>query len=113
MPRYVVGRVAADNGGSLKGKSVQVVGVAYKPNVADTRETPAEIVIDELKKLGANATWHDPVVGSWHGENSSELGGSDIAIVVTLHDLMDKSAVLKSAKYVFDATGKLPGAVQL
>ena len=113
MPRYVVGRVAADNGGSLKGKSVQVVGVAYKPNVADTRETPAEIVIDELKKQGAVISWHDPVVGDWKGEGSSALGGSDIAIIVTLHDVLDKSAVLNSAKYVFDATGKLPGAVQL
>ena len=113
MPRYVVGRVAADNGGSLKGKSVQVIGVAYKANVADTRETPAEIVIDELKKQGAVSSWHDPVVGHWKGESSSKLGGSDIAIVVTLHDVMDKSSVLKSAKYVFDATGKLPGAVQL
>ena len=113
MPRYVVGRVAADNGGLLKGKSVQVIGVAYKPNVADTRETPAEIVIDELKKQGAIVTWHDPIVGSWHGEDSSALGGSLIAIVVTLHDVMDKREVLNSAKYVFDATGKLPGAVQL
>ena len=113
MPRYVVGRVAADNGGTLKGKSVQVIGVAYKPNVADTRETPAAIVIDELKKQGAIISWHDSVVNQWQGESSSNLGGSDIAIVVTLHDVMDKSAVLKSAKYVFDATGKLPGAVQL
>jgi len=113
MPRYVVGRVASDNGGSLKGKSVQVVGVAYKPNVADTRETPAEIVIEELKKQGAVVTWHDSVVGKWKNESSSELGGSEIAIIVTLHDAIDKSSVLKSAKYVFDATGKLPGAHQL
>jgi UDP-N-acetyl-D-glucosamine dehydrogenase len=113
MPRYVVSRVAADNGGSLKGKKVQVIGVAYKPNVADTRETPAEIVIDELKKLGAVVSWHDPVVKSWKGDGSSDLGGAEIAIVVTLHDVVDKAAVLKSAGYVFDATGKLPGAVQL
>jgi UDP-N-acetyl-D-glucosamine dehydrogenase len=52
MPKYVVARVAADNGGSLKGKKVQVIGVSYKPNVADTRETPAELVIEELKKAG-------------------------------------------------------------
>jgi UDP-N-acetyl-D-glucosamine dehydrogenase len=113
MPRYVVSRVAADNGGSLKGKRVQVVGVAYKPNVADTRETPAEIVIDELKKLGAVVSWYDPVVKSWKGQDSSDLGGAEIAIVVTLHDVVDKAAVLESAGYVFDATGKLPGAVQL
>jgi UDP-N-acetyl-D-glucosamine dehydrogenase len=113
MPRYVVGRVATDNGGSLKGKSVQVVGIAYKPNVADTRETPAEIVIDELTKQGAIVTWHDPVVRNWNSESSSPLGGSEISIIVTLHEIMDKASVLKSAKYVFDATGKLPGAVQL
>ena len=110
MPKYVVSRVAADNGGSLKGKNVQVVGVAYKPNVADTRETPAALVIEELKHKGAKVTWHDAVVGSWHGEESSALGGSDIAIVVTLHDAVDKKAVLASAPYVFDTTGKLPGA---
>ena len=110
MPKYVVSRVAADNGGSLKGKTVQVVGVAYKPNVADTRETPAELVIEELKRQGAKVTWHDVVVGSWHGEESSALGGSEIAIVVTLHDAVDKKAVLASAPYVFDTTGKLTGA---
>ena len=107
MAAYVVGRVAADNGGSLSGKSVQVVGVAYKPNVADTRETPAELVIEELKKAGAAVTWHDPVVKSWHGAQSSDLGGSDIAVVVTMHDVVSADAVLASAPYVFDTTGKV------
>ena len=110
MPKYIVSRVAADNGGSLKGKNVQVIGVAYKPNVADTRETPAELVIEELKRQGAKVTWHDEVVGSWHGEDSAALGGSEIAIVVTLHDEVDKKAVLACAPYVFDTTGKLAGA---
>ena len=110
MPKYVVSRVSADNGGSLKGKKVQVIGVSYKPNVADTRETPAELVIEELKRVGAEVTWHDGVVGTWHGQDSSALGGAEIAIVVTLHDVVDKKAVLASAPYVFDTTGKLPGA---
>ena len=110
MPKYIVARVAADNGGTLSGKSVQVIGVAYKPNVADTRETPAELVIDELKRQGVKVSWHDPVVNNWQGETSTALGGSDIAIVVTLHDTLDKQAVLDSAPYVFDTTGKLTGA---
>ncbi len=113
MPKYIVARVAADHAGTLSGKSVQVIGVAYKPNVADTRETPAELVIEELKNQGAIISWHDPVVGSWRGQQSSELGGSVIAIVVTLHDAFDKKAVLASAPYVFDATGKLTGATGL
>ena len=109
MPKYIVSRVMADNGGSLKGKKVQVIGVSYKPNVADTRETPAELVINELKANGAEVTWHDPVVKSWQGSNSSDLGGSEIVIVVTLHDVMDKAKVTASAAYVFDTTGKLSG----
>jgi UDP-N-acetyl-D-glucosamine dehydrogenase len=107
MAAYVVGRVAADNGGSLSGKKVQVVGVSYKPNVADTRETPAELVIVELKKAGAVVTWHDPVVQSWRGGQSSDLGGSEIAIVVTMHDVVSSESVLASAPYVFDTTGKI------
>jgi UDP-N-acetyl-D-glucosamine dehydrogenase len=110
MPKYVVARVAADNGGSLKGKRVQVIGASYKPNVADTRESPAELVIEELKRVGAQVTWHDDLVGTWHGQSSSALGGAEIAIVVTLHDVVDAKAVLASAPYVFDTTGKLPGA---
>lgn len=110
MPKYIVARVAADNGGNLSGKSVQVIGVAYKPNVADTRETPAELVIEELKRQGAKVSWHDPVVGNWRGESSTPLGGSDIAIVVTLHDVFEKKFVLASAPYVFDTTGNLTGA---
>ena len=113
MAAYVVNRVAADNGGSLKGKSVQVVGVAYKPNVADVRETPAEFVIEDLKKAGAKVTWSDDLVSTWMGETSTPLGGSDIAVVVTLHSVTDSASVLKSAPYVFDTTGKVRGAHSL
>ena len=110
MPKYVVARVSADNGGSLKEKKVQVIGVSYKPNVADVRETPAELVIEELKRVGADVNWHDDVVGRWKGESSTALGGAEVAIVVTLHDVVDKKAVLSSAPYVFDTTGKISGA---
>jgi UDP-N-acetyl-D-glucosamine dehydrogenase len=113
MAKYVVDRVSTDNGGSLKGKSVQVVGVSYKPNVADVRETPAELVIEELKKAGASVTWSDDLVSSWMGEPSTPLGGADIAVVVTLHAVTDAAAVLKSAPYVFDTTGKVKDAHSL
>jgi len=113
MPKYIASRIAKDNGGSAKGKKVLVVGVAYKPNVADTRETPAELLIDALKDLGAVVTWNDPVVGSWHGNESSPLAGVDIAVVVTKHDAVDSEDILQSAPYVFDTTGKVKGAVQL
>ena len=113
MAKYVVNRVKADNGGSLQGKKVQIVGVAYKPNVADVRETPAEPVIEELKKAGASVTWSDDLVHTWMGEPSMPLGGSDIAVVVTLHSATSTQAVLKSAPYVFDTTGRVKGAHSL
>jgi UDP-N-acetyl-D-glucosamine dehydrogenase len=113
MPKYIAGRIAKDNGGSVKGKKVLVVGVAYKPNVADTRETPAELLIDALNDLGAVVTWNDPVVGTWQGSESSPLSGADIAVVVTKHDVVSAEDILKGAPYVFDTTGKVKGAVQL
>ena len=113
MPAYVAARVVKDNGGSLKGKKVLVVGVAYKPNVADTRETPAEHLIEALNDMGAVVTWSDELVGSWKGQSSSALSGADIAIVVTKHGVVSSEAILKAAPYVFDTTGVVKGAVQL
>jgi UDP-N-acetyl-D-glucosamine dehydrogenase len=110
MSKYVVDRVAADNSGSLAGKSVLVVGVAYKPNVADVRETAAELVIEHLRQRGAVVSWHDDVVGSWNDESSAPLSGADISLVVTKHDDVKVQDILDSAPYVFDTTGKVPGA---
>jgi UDP-N-acetyl-D-glucosamine dehydrogenase len=108
MPAYVVKRVVAGSGGSIKGKMVVVVGVSYKSNVADTRETPAAAVIDLLREQGATVTWYDDLVGTWRGESSSLIAGADIAVVVTMHDGVDLAAV-KACGYVFDCTGHLDG----
>ena len=109
MSKYVVDRVEADNGGSLSGKTVLVVGVAYKPNVADVRETASELVIQHLRERGAVVSWHDDVVGTWMSESSAPLSGADIAVVVTMHDSVKAADVIASAPYVFDTTGKLKG----
>ena len=112
MPAYVVSRVA-DDIGSLKGKKVVVVGVAYKANVTDTREAPAALVISELEKLGAEVSWHDPVVQNWNGQSSCELKGFDVAIVVTKHELVSEAAIKAGATYVFDCTGSIKGVAGL
>ena len=108
MPAYVVKRVIAGSGGSIAGKSVVVVGVSYKSNVADTRETPAAAVVDLLRAQGATVTWHDEIVGSWRNESSAPLKG-DIAVLVTKHDGLDLAA-LQACGYIFDCTGTLAGA---
>jgi UDP-N-acetyl-D-glucosamine dehydrogenase len=108
MPAYVVKRVIAGNCGSIKDKNVVVVGISYKSNVADTRETPVAAVIDLLREQGATVTWHDNLVGSWRGETSSPIAGADIAVVVTKHDGVDVAAI-KACGYVFDCTGQIAG----
>jgi UDP-N-acetyl-D-glucosamine dehydrogenase len=109
MPAYVVKRVVAGADGSIAGKTVVVVGVSYKANVADTRETPAAAVIDLLRAQGATVVWHDDLVGNWRGEASVPLTAYDIAVVVTRHDGVSDTAI-KASRYVFDCTGTIAGA---
>jgi UDP-N-acetyl-D-glucosamine dehydrogenase len=109
MPAYVVKRVVDGAGGSIAGKSVIVVGVSYKSNIADVREAPAAGVIDLLREHGATVVWHDDLVGKWRGEESAPLKGHEIAVVVTKHDHVSIDAVNASG-YVFDCTGTVPGA---
>jgi UDP-N-acetyl-D-glucosamine dehydrogenase len=89
MPLYFVGR-AEEMLGSLKGKRILVVGVAYKPNVADVRETPVKDLIDSLVAKGADVEWHDEFIKSWDGRVSVELNSNyDLAILATKHDYID------------------------
>jgi UDP-N-acetyl-D-glucosamine dehydrogenase len=89
MPGYFVGR-AEEKLGSLKAKKVLVVGVAYKPNVADVRESPVEALITGLTQKGALVSWHDELVKEWNGEESVALSSDfDLAIIATPHDYLD------------------------
>ena len=89
MPGYFVGR-AEEKLGGLKSKKVLVVGVSYKPNVADVRESPVEALIAGLKQKGAQVSWHDDLVKEWNGENSVALSiDFDLAIIATPHDYLD------------------------
>ena len=108
MPAYVVSRVIAAAGGSIKDKKVVVVGVAYKPDVTDTRETPAAEIVRLLTSAGAVVAWNDHVVGTWMGQSSSSIEGNDIAVVVTRHSGLT-DVEIKKATYVFDCTGTVKG----
>jgi UDP-N-acetyl-D-glucosamine dehydrogenase len=89
MPEYFVGR-AEEKIGGLKGKTVLVIGVSYKPNVADVRETPVGTLIFGLKNKGAQVFWHDDLVEEWNGEKSVVLSNKyDLAIIATPHDYLD------------------------
>jgi UDP-N-acetyl-D-glucosamine dehydrogenase len=91
MPGYFIGR-AEEKLGGLKGKKVLVVGVSYKPNVADVRETPVRDLIEGLLNKGANVSWHDELVKKWEGSESVALSSAyDLAILATPHNGVDLS----------------------
>ncbi|MFZ5912442.1 MAG: nucleotide sugar dehydrogenase [Chloroflexota bacterium] len=124
MPRYVVGRILEamnDRGKTLKGSKVLVLGVAYKPDIDDVRESPALDVIGLLQKKGAQVEYHDPYIphihheyDGWHMDSIKDVmqgvKGADAVVVVTNHKVYDYKAILEAAKFVFDsrnALGKL------
>ena len=89
MPNYFVDR-AEEKLGGLRNKKILVVGVAYKSNVADVRESPAKLLIAGLKEKGAEVFWHDDLVKEWNGEKSVALSSDfDLAIIATPHDYLD------------------------
>jgi UDP-N-acetyl-D-glucosamine dehydrogenase len=89
MPGYFVGR-AEEKLGGLRGKKVLVVGLSYKPNVADVRESPVMALLAGLKQKGAEVAWHDDLVKVFNGEISTALSSDfDLAILATPHDYLD------------------------
>jgi UDP-N-acetyl-D-glucosamine dehydrogenase len=76
----------------LQSKNILVIGVAYKPDVADHRETPALGLITALREAGANVSWHDDLVKEWNGEATVPLSNSyDLAIFINPHSDSDLS----------------------
>lgn len=89
MPGYFVGR-AEEKLGGLDNKKILVIGVAYKPNVADVRETPVIALINGLHSKGVQVSWHDDLVKEWNGQKSVDLKpGFDLAILATPHSYID------------------------
>jgi UDP-N-acetyl-D-glucosamine dehydrogenase len=77
---------------SLKDRKILVIGIAYKPNVSDTRESPAKALIIGLRDKGAKVFWNDDLVKSWNDELSTPINSDfDLAIMVTPHDDLDLS----------------------
>lgn len=114
MPAYILDRCRTELD-EFDGKKVLLAGVSYKANVADTRETPAEIVYQLLEKEGAKVYWYDPLVFNWKENKISEVESIkfDLTIVQVLHNNMNLSFVKNASNLIFDCTGKITGAIHL
>ena len=119
MPRFVVGKVmdALNNQGkALKGSQVLVLGIAYKPDIDDLRESPALDVMELLKQKGAVVTYHDPYIPSFReGEHRvysvpdlmPAVSSADCVVIVTNHKAYDYAAILEAASLVVDSRNAL------
>lgn len=120
MPRHVTDRIQSalnDCRKSLRGSRVHLTGVAYKPNVADTRESPAKDIAALLASAGAEVTYSDPhvpilLVGSRSLRRSDPLDSarrSDIVVVLADHDAVDYQALLAASRILLDTRNVLRG----
>jgi UDP-N-acetyl-D-glucosamine dehydrogenase len=124
MPRVVssmVGDVLNDRGRSLKGSSIIVLGVSYKRDVNDARESPAIEILAELSKRGAAVTYHDPYVPELTVEGHSfrsvplddkVLSDADCVLIVTDHTGIDYKRVVELAKVVVDTRNATRSVLQ-
>ena len=115
MPLYVLQRLKELLDGNLKDKKICIVGVSYKADVTDLRESPSLVLLKELQNSGANVVFHDDVVKEYSGAKSTPLepNGFDLTVVAVHHSNLDVDSVIKSAPIVFDCTGSIAGAHQL
>jgi UDP-N-acetyl-D-glucosamine dehydrogenase len=103
MPKKVSKIIEAELDNNLVNKKIQLVGIAYKPDVSDLRESPALELIQELRKMGATVTWCDPLVGEYKGELSSNLETDiDLGVILAPHSNIDFSIWSRSRVKVLD-----------
>ncbi len=111
MPRLIVDKLADALGGSLVGASVLLVGVTYKPDIADVRESAALRVLEEALSRGASVSYHDPVMPSVAVGGSlfesvvldpRTVASADAVVLLTPHTTIDYDRVVRSARLVID-----------
>ncbi|MDA0734737.1 MAG: nucleotide sugar dehydrogenase [Chloroflexi bacterium] len=114
MPGYVVQRVSDllnNQSKCLRGAKIMLIGVAYKRDVADLRESPALAIIDAFHKKGAEISYHDPFVPNfdhigqtWHSQDvdTATLREQDCVVIVTDHTSFDYAALVRDSSLIFD-----------
>ena len=117
MPHFVVDKIqsALNNVTKpVKGSRVHVLGVAYKKDIDDVRESPALDVIGLLKQKGCIVEYHDPYIprihhetDGWHMDSVQDMmqavKEADAVVIITNHKLYDYQAIVENAAFVFDS----------
>jgi UDP-N-acetyl-D-glucosamine dehydrogenase len=118
MPYVCVERIVRalnDDEKAVRGSRIALLGVAYKPGVGDTRESPALKILELLREHGADVVYHDPHVHDLPQFDLSTtdldgaLDGADLAVIVTAHPDLDLERVVRDAPLVMDLRGVTRG----
>ncbi|MEM8704832.1 MAG: nucleotide sugar dehydrogenase [Actinomycetota bacterium] len=121
MPSYVVSRITRnlnDAERSVKGAKILLLGVTYKPDIADERESPAQPVARRLLELGADLSYHDPLVMSWEIDGRPvprvddpvvAAESADLTVLLQNHRSYDLDVLMARARRVFDTRGAMAG----
>ena len=122
MPHHVVNKIMDalnDEGKALKGARVLILGVAYKADIDDVRESPALHIIELLRKKGTLVDYHDPHVAHLHVEfggnlesvelDSAQLEQADCVVVATAHSSLDWEKIADGARLIVDTRNVLEG----
>lgn len=123
MPQFTVDkllRIMNQRGKLLNGAKLLILGVAYKNDVDDIRESPALAIYEKLIEFGASVTYYDPYikgftdfqgqeVRSLPGIDSSTLQASDVVMLVTAHQVFDYEFILQNARLIFDTRNGFSG----
>lgn len=119
MPHYVTTRISEvlnEQAKAIKGANVLLLGVTYKKNIADQRESPAIPLADELTRRGANIQFIDPRVPDWKIESGalqsesnwdSAIHNSDIVVLLQAHDEFDVELISQNARAFLDTSGSV------
>lgn len=128
MPHWVVGKVADalnDRGKAVKGSRILVLGLAYKKNIDDTRESPAVEIMDLLQAKGAHIDYSDPHVPVFPRKrdyyfdlrsvplNGETVAGYECVVLATDHDAFDYELLASKAQVVVDTRGRLQGGFNI
>ncbi len=123
MPNYVVDaaiNALNENELSVKNSKILLLGIAYKKNIEDTRESPSIIIHNKLSELGGHVSYCDPYVTEFTFDNKSKikkssvnlkkdiLRESDLTIILTDHDNFDYDLIIKESNLIIDTRGRLP-----
>jgi UDP-N-acetyl-D-glucosamine dehydrogenase len=120
MPHYVVDKITSilnSKKKSLKGSNILIIGITYKKDINDVRESPALEIIDSLIKKDSRVYCHDPLVSSFKVDGGKKIttikltkesiSSSDLVVIITDHSDIDYKFVVDNAKFIFDTRNAL------